>query len=177
MNAKGENAAHGKTVGLKLTSMADTVCYIKNLTKSIGIPPTTCFEITPITISKNQSRPIQSPSIECEHSAPSLKRDMTEWSNTDPYIIAKKIVCPIPTLSEDPDIDIGAIAPVQKSTTERTGMDVSQCLINQPNDKLKYTLIKNRVSPLSCPLLNPKQSGVGTMSCQRFKVFGCIAYS
>ena len=79
---------------LKLTSMAVTVYYIKDLAKSIGIPPTTCFEITPITISRNQYRPIQSPAIERDnqhiidshsdvnqHSVPSLKRDMPEESN------------------------------------------------------------------------------------------------
>ena len=49
------NAAHGKAVVLKLTSMAETVCYIEDLTKSIGIPQTICFEVTPITISKKKA--------------------------------------------------------------------------------------------------------------------------
>ena len=79
--------------------MAVTVCSIKDLAKSIGIPPTTCFEITPITILRNQCEPIQSPAIERDnqhiidshsdanqHSVPSLKRDTPEESNIDPYI-------------------------------------------------------------------------------------------
>ena len=61
----------------------------------------------------------------------------------------EKRLCPTPTLSEDPYIDMEATAPIQASTTEITGMDVSQCLINQPDDELLQSDQEHIVPPLS----------------------------
>ena len=62
---------------------------------------------------------------------------------------------------------IEATAPVHTSTIEVTGLDVSQCLINQPDYALKYSLTKNIVPQLSRfqsrhTVIKPKHRGYRT---------------